>query len=444
MDASFQAAQVSALTTQIICGAIVLILAFGLVQRRRAYRERKAVDEFTRLAPAGAISLGIFGTFLGIYLGLLDFDTQNINASIPDLLAGLKTAFITSLVGMVSSLGLRYQSSYFDNKESQDDAVLGNEPVELLRRTASGIVALSDKVNEIGDTVVKCFRADEEYSLLSQLKLIRTEVSDLKKEVTSSLDEFSAKVAELGTEAMIKALREVIADFNAKLNDLVGAEFKALKDAMIKLVEWQEHHRNAVDQMQQQLNDYLAQVRSSVELLERAANTLQAAGEHLDGVDASLSALSVSAADIEAHVEALKGQNAQLSELLVQVKSLGEEAKTVLPAVSAHINDATQALSRAAEGARSDLQEASSKVTQVVTSVSKSIEDSASAHSEQVMKSMEEISKGLETTLDASLRSLAGQLATLSGKFAEDYTPLTNRLREVVRLAEGLDNANRV
>lgn len=257
------------LVTLVVCGLIILILVRGLIERKRCYSSGRPVGELTRLAPTAAMSLGIFGTFLGIFIGLYNFDTGNINDSIPNLLSGLQTAFVTSLVGMAASLFLKYQFGFYENKEIQ---ATSQEPVELLRQTASGIAALSETVAEIGETVVKCFRAEEEYSLLSQLKLLRTEMGDLRRDITKSLDEFGKKVAELGTEAMIKALQQVIQDFNATLGDFVGAEFKQLKEAMIKLVDWQENHRQAVDQMQQQLTDYLAQVRSSVQLLERVSN----------------------------------------------------------------------------------------------------------------------------------------------------------------------------
>lgn len=45
-------------------------------------------------------ALGILGTFIGIIIGLLNFNTESIDTSIPVLLGGLKTAFITSIVGM--------------------------------------------------------------------------------------------------------------------------------------------------------------------------------------------------------------------------------------------------------------------------------------------------------------------------------------------------------
>jgi hypothetical protein len=43
--------------------------------------------------PAILTTTGIFATFLGIAIGLSEFDTTNVQASVPSLLAGLKTAF---------------------------------------------------------------------------------------------------------------------------------------------------------------------------------------------------------------------------------------------------------------------------------------------------------------------------------------------------------------
>ena len=48
-----------------------------------------------------------FGTFFGIFLGLINFDTNKLNQSILLLLDGLKIAFFTSIVGMAYSLAFR-------------------------------------------------------------------------------------------------------------------------------------------------------------------------------------------------------------------------------------------------------------------------------------------------------------------------------------------------
>lgn len=50
------------------------------------------------------VSLGVLGTFIGIAMGLFHFDVTDIKNSMPALLGGLKTAFITSGVGIFFSI----------------------------------------------------------------------------------------------------------------------------------------------------------------------------------------------------------------------------------------------------------------------------------------------------------------------------------------------------
>lgn len=46
------------------------------------------------------VSVGVLGTFVGIFIGLQGFDPDDIINSVNDILVGLKTAFFTSIVGM--------------------------------------------------------------------------------------------------------------------------------------------------------------------------------------------------------------------------------------------------------------------------------------------------------------------------------------------------------
>ena len=68
--------------------------------------------EFAFLYPRGKsikstiVSVGVLGTFTGIVIGLYGFDYKEIENSLPNLLAGLQTAFITSIAGMSASIVL--------------------------------------------------------------------------------------------------------------------------------------------------------------------------------------------------------------------------------------------------------------------------------------------------------------------------------------------------
>ena len=46
------------------------------------------------------VSIGVLGTFVGIFIGLQGFNPLDIMNSVNDILVGLKTAFFTSIVGM--------------------------------------------------------------------------------------------------------------------------------------------------------------------------------------------------------------------------------------------------------------------------------------------------------------------------------------------------------
>ena len=46
------------------------------------------------------VSVGVLGTFVGIFIGLQGFNPQDIMNSVNNILVGLKTAFFTSIVGM--------------------------------------------------------------------------------------------------------------------------------------------------------------------------------------------------------------------------------------------------------------------------------------------------------------------------------------------------------
>lgn len=65
------------------------------------------------------VSLGVLGTFVGIAVGLFHFDVTDIKSSMPQLLEGLKTAFITSGVGIFFSILLSIFKPLKNNSKSE-------------------------------------------------------------------------------------------------------------------------------------------------------------------------------------------------------------------------------------------------------------------------------------------------------------------------------------
>jgi len=87
---------------------LAAILVFWLLFN--LFYNEKAVS----FGPTILTTLGIFATFLGIALGLSEFDANNIQASVPALLGGLKTAFWASVAGVGGALLLKFRHQFFD------------------------------------------------------------------------------------------------------------------------------------------------------------------------------------------------------------------------------------------------------------------------------------------------------------------------------------------
>lgn len=87
---------------------VFMLVLFLLAILLRIVGKQHAFRQYT---PTLLTSIGILGTFCGIVAGLLGFDVNSIDTSIDMLLAGMKTAFTTSLVGMGLSILYKLSSS---------------------------------------------------------------------------------------------------------------------------------------------------------------------------------------------------------------------------------------------------------------------------------------------------------------------------------------------
>lgn len=327
----------------------VLLVSFALLiwgSRRRKWLAWVAQGQ------AFLTTLGVLGTFVGIAVGLVTFDAENLDDSIPDLLAGLTTAFLTSVVGM--ALGLAFKNTpWFRPRSAAEEAGpdVGPEDIyETLRQQTELLEATRDAIAGSEESSLagqlKLLRMDvadqqrvleatrdaiagnEESSLAGQLKLVRRDVADqyregrraqeeFTQELWTRLSDFGDLLARSATEQVIEALRQVIIEFNQKLTEQFGENFKALDASVKKLVEWQESYRLQLERLHAL---YEESVRSAA------------------AVESSVTAIAESSASIPATMEQLRSlvetANHQLSELerhLAAFDELRERAVAAVP-----------------------------------------------------------------------------------------------------------------
>jgi biopolymer transport protein ExbB/TolQ len=217
--------------------------------------------------------LGIFGTFLGIYLGLMNFDPGDIRRSVPELLAGLKTAFITSVAGMGAALYLKLGEIRHPRSEPGGlRETLGALNATLMRFERQiqplheGLKAVNESDRRYEERLA---RLDEEIrkSLLAAEEHIRR-LPDALKETMSRL------AAEL---------EEALNDFEERL-EMVPDAIKAAGQQQIAILE--EHQKQVASLLERFTRQSAKLVDDQILRLDQAleqelTNSLRALGDHL-------------------------------------------------------------------------------------------------------------------------------------------------------------------
>lgn len=148
---------------------------------------RKDRVRFVGYAPALLTSLGILGTFVGIIVGLMRFDSAHIDASIPQLLDGLKTAFITSLAGMGSAVFKLLTTTFLVAPPQKFEEVTGAGPEDILR------VFL--KQQQTLQNLETALAGPDDASLIGQLRRWREDQRDRRQALLTAVTELRTVIA---------------------------------------------------------------------------------------------------------------------------------------------------------------------------------------------------------------------------------------------------------
>ncbi|WP_221901654.1 methyl-accepting chemotaxis protein [Bathymodiolus platifrons methanotrophic gill symbiont] len=264
--------------TEVFFWLIIVSLLFAIW-----FRKTGKFPSYVNYSATLLTSLGILGTFIGIVIGLLDFNAEDIDGSIGSLLAGLKTAFITSLVGMAASIIFKLLEAIplFVKDERIDLQDVGAEDLYRAINDQGRLMLESSLVQQgLLTDLKRAIVGGEDDTLVSQVKLLRGDMNDNHK-TSKTMDErlaiiqtvstkqqqtfqqFSDKlwirlqdvadtIAKSATEEVIKALNDVITSFNNNLIEQFGDNFKALDESVKKLVVWQGKYGQQVDEMVKQ------------------------------------------------------------------------------------------------------------------------------------------------------------------------------------------------
>lgn len=471
-------------------GFIYLIIIIFFAGITLKIRGDEKFNNFINYIPSLLTSLGILGTFVGISIGLVNFDPTNIDKSISELLEGMKTAFYSSLVGICGSIIFKLILSY--KKLNETDINDGEQVIKLIERQTISM-----------ENIAKVLGGDSDTSVLNQIKLFKSDFNDYISYTKTFNDKFALTLwdkmknfadilSKSATETIIEALKNVIQDFNNNLTEQFGDNFKQLNDAVIKLVEWQEEykeqillwqknyddHKVRIDTLTQQQQEYTNLLIATSQVIEKSSNSLDIISENTKEIPKNMQNLTEimkihekQLQDLDAHLKAFEDVKEKAGKAFPEIKenidNIISTIKNTVDTTSEHYNQLLAETNRIQQTIEETLTKIideqnthidnifnilSSKITENTNNINKIIETSLAdmltsqnkgldalfskidaTLQEQVAKTADSIDKQVKTLdetmeqeLKRGLEAIGKALAQISAKVVEEYNKMAN------------------
>lgn len=409
--------------------------------------------------PQLAAGFGVLGTFIGIATGLLLFDSSNIEESIPDLLSGMRTAFFTSIVGMAMSLYLKLKQDAAKKQYVEDDVddeaniatLIGylkskeKNDVEyrnlLLEKITSSNELLKNTISDSITQMTKSLVGEGDSTLIGQIKISRTDIIDNQRRIKEEIErgnqqlitefrEFANTMAENNTKVFIEALNETMKDFNNKLQEQFGENFKQLNIAVGRLLDWQENYLHTVEEVtenQKIIFNGINEIKDSMSVMEKSASGITESAGHLTDII----------------VTANEFEN-RLTIALENLHNVGEQAIESIPNIQEFIINATNAVNDYANDSIDSIKDTAEETTEIIkNNIEKNNSDYIKNLNQLSKKSIDNINSITEKlnsnteALDESINEIIEEIGALSDTFVENMennsTEITETSREYQR-----------
>lgn len=443
------------------------------------------------------VGLGLLGTFLGLTLGIQDFDssnTENIQKSIQTLLSGMGTAFFTSLVGMSLSLVYTFFDKRWRNKLSRqlfdltekldslyyiDDVTLAllhqqkiteglyvNIKNMIEAQTRSIIAKTEANSNAIQEKLVYANSEGQFTTIGNAIREILTEnveqsralksfSTDLALELNNGFDEslsrqMQQKILPLmenvnaTTRAIVEHIDSMAEKVAAPATDMIQNVVTELKGSMSAVIDgFSGTATEGLEELVAQLAMATQTMSNFPVQMEKMSFTLQTTIEDVKGAIADITNTSANASSITMHQ-----MQEQMALATASISQAINEVKEVMNGITLTSKEQTDQMTvKLAEAAQKMSDYLNGTVFALSTSVSdsvKSITDDINQKQEglltlqqSTMAEIRNVMTGITQTTQEQNNLMVGNMATASekmGTFLNDtVTTLSSTMQESVK-----------
>lgn len=374
------------------------------------------------------MSVGILGTFFGIFWGLQDFDTRNIQNSVPYLLDGLKIAFFTSIVGMglailLSVLQKLYPTKTQEQQESEYvlnqmekmdylehlDQMRGLDKLEMLTHLVLIEKHNKGMYNRLGEFLDEYKQGQQSMQMLIKEGLENT---------NHSLDKAITELARGASSEIIHALESVIKDFNTNLTEQFGDNFKQLNHSIDNMIAWQDNYKSSIETLEHNLTkstELMGQTQSTLETVASRNQEIIRVHEQLDSM---LGAHHAQLENINNHLRSYEHLGSKATSAFETMNKLFHTMREQLDHFSHHIGARFHALEE-----------------EVVRALSESVDQSIQAnrnHSHEVLEHSRHVHEEMKNSVIGNLDGVGQHVQWQHEQLKENITQQLHEVSEGV------------
>lgn len=241
---------------------ICVMLCVGVTYKSRDNMNKGTIDSGAQTV----VTIGVLFTFVGIAWSLLHFDTNvtNMVNSINDFISGMKTAFWTSIVGMIFGVGIKLMQSGAEQKED-----------EFIRKNLSAMDLTNNAVRNNTTTLLKALNEiktslDKNSTVELQLELRR--LVDVMETFVKSSAESRSDMKNLSERMNDQSnmLERLSGTLTQNIKDFGESQRKSLEALSKKIVESGNKQSERLDMMNQTID----KMRLAIEMTQENSREL--------------------------------------------------------------------------------------------------------------------------------------------------------------------------
>ena len=421
------------------------------------YINERLLDEVihkqtTELAVSAMTGLGLLGTFIGLILGIkeLDVNQEQLMESIKTLMNGMKTAFLTSIFGVLYSLVFNgiYKTQYDEGLAALDEfyevfysKVASNPDNRNMNRLLEYQGQMVDGLNQLPATISTAIAA---------------EIDKVFAPTISKMDHLMEQFVSVATTNQQEGLEVLVHSFVDSMNRILNDKFVMLAETLDKTCEMQNKNYEMMNQVvaettaqMQHLSDLNASVEQALSNIQQYVAAIEnynnSITKHNDETHKLITSVLESQNSTYTTVQELTKNITDANAYVSIVREIVDELRSQLEAFTKQCSDIMSENAAAIEKANQDtaetIEQYCSETTDAVDALNKQI-NAFTVISGNLITEIKTVGSrihtecnGLENSLSTSLN---GTFKVFDENLAEITTHLNSSIREMQELVDRL------